>query len=295
VTSPARAVDTLSAKAVPKSVETLVVPYDGSRFAARALPVAVRLVERLGSGIHLVSAVATEDEVPQRTVLLEAVELPVARVDRTVVVGLDLAGVVHETLRRVGSSVACLASHARNRTAALIGSVATNIVARGHDPVIVVGPIADREQMVEGVVACVDETIASAALVPVALRWAELLHTHATAITVAEPVPPPLTTGPPRRRFGPNDDVDGYLQWMVAPLRANGANIATKAVYNPISPADGLDHYLSANPSLLVVIGSTARLGISRVVFGSTAAKFVQRSTSPVLVVPRRLFDAAPA
>ena len=82
----------------------------------------------------------------------------------------------------------------------------------------------------------------------------------------------------------------------MAPFRAKGAEISTQAFYDPISPADGLRDYLREHPALLVVIGSKAvRQGLSRVVFGSQAAEFMQRSTAPVLVVPRRLFDAAPA
>ena len=41
--------------------------------------------------------------------------------------------------------------------------------------------------------------------------------------------------------------------------------------------------------------GACERQGLSRVVFGSQAAEFMYHSTAPVLVVPRRLVDAAPA
>jgi nucleotide-binding universal stress UspA family protein len=287
---------------VPDDVDIVLVPLDGSSFSGRAVPVAARLAGKLDAGILLFSAVPTEDDVPARQAELAAVVPPcLGPVRRSVVVSLDPAGAIHEQLRQLGRdrALACMASHGRGRSAALVGSVATEVVARGHDPVVVVGPHPDEHASGEageapehpgghGVMVAVDDTPASAALVPIGLGWAELLEEPLTVTTVAEPVPPPLRPDhPARRRFGPDGDVEAFLEGLVAPARQQGHKVEALPLYDPISPASGLELYLRDNPATLVVVASHARTGPTRIVFGSEAADIVRRSPSPVLVVPR--------
>jgi nucleotide-binding universal stress UspA family protein len=214
------------------------------------------------------------------------VAAPARCIEREVVVDLDPAAAIHEALRRRPHSVACMATHGRGRSAALWGSVANDVIARGHDPLILVGPFVDAERSGEQVIACVDESPESLVVLPAARRWAELLGERMAVLTVAEPVPDPIRPGPPQRRFGPGD-VEGFLNQTVAPLRAEGHDVATLAVYDPITPADGVCGYLEEHPAALVVVGSHARSGVARLALGSVAAGIVHRSVSPVLVVCR--------
>jgi hypothetical protein len=132
-----------------------------------------------------------------------------------------------------------MATHGRGRSVALVGSVANEVVARGHDPLILAGPLVGDRPLGADVVTCVDETPASAALVPIGLAWARRLREPLTVLTVAEPVPPPLDDRPERRRFGPDGDVEAFLEAMVAPVRseADDVPLRTVPVYDPISPA----------------------------------------------------------
>lgn len=158
---------------------------------------------------------------------------------------------------------------------------------RRRESVVVVGPNYHDEPAGRGVVACIDETPKSTEIIPVALHWSQLLGERLTVVTVAEPVPPPLTVGPVRRKFGPDDDVDGFLRAAVAKWRAQGYDLDTEAVYDPISPTSGLTDYLRSHPSTLVVLGSRARYGLERAIFGSVAAQMMRSSIAPVLAVPR--------
>lgn len=276
---------------VPDHVEVILVPLDGSSFSERAVPVAARLAGKLDAELLLFSAVPDADDVAARQRELAAVAPPgPGPVRRSVVVSLDPAGAIHEALRRVGRerALACMASHGRSRSAALVGSVATEVVARGHDPLLIVGPHPDEHPGGHGVMVAVDDTPASAALVPIGLGWAELLDEPLTVTTVAEPVPPPVRPDqPPRRRFGPDGDVEAFLEQLVEPARRQGHKVETLALYDPISPASGLELYLRDNPVTMVVVASHARTGPTRIVFGSEAAAIVRRSPSPVLMVPR--------
>jgi nucleotide-binding universal stress UspA family protein len=274
------------------TVDVIFVPLDGSEFSARAVPVAVRYAALLDATVHLLTVVAEPSSLAEESRLLDKVDVRFEHVDRSVVVGSDVAAAIVNKVEQYQGAACCMASHGRGRSAALVGSVAMRAVALGLDPILV-GPRVQPEAFAAGVVACVDETDESRALVPIAVRWADGLHTYAMAITVAQPVPDPITPGPPHRRFGPDEDVDGYLRRVVAPLKAQGVDVQTRAIYDPISPADGVHAFLRDNPAQLVIVASRATLGLKRAVFGSTAAGIVSRSPAPVLVIPRFMLAAA--
>jgi nucleotide-binding universal stress UspA family protein len=276
-----------------RSVDAIVVPLDGSAFAERALPVAAQLAGRLRVDIHLLSVVRHRDEVEQREALLDAVELPGHRLHRLVLIDDDPAAAIHEALHRIPDGVCCMASHGRGRSAALLGSVATELLARQRDPLVLVGPmIGDLTTWIDpdgfrvGIVTCVDDSPDLAGLMPTALAWCDLLDQSALLVTVAEPVPPPLDDRPERRRFGPPGDVADFLEFLAAPLRAQGHEVGTHVVWDPVSPASGLRDFLREHPTPLVIAGSHGRTGLARVVLGSVAAAIVHQSPAPVLIVP---------
>jgi nucleotide-binding universal stress UspA family protein len=263
--------------------DAVLVPLDGSEFAELALPVAAWLAAALDIEVHLFSAVATEDDVAERELELQKLDVPGRLVAHSVVVDLDPAGAIHEAVRRL-RAVACMASHGRSRSAALIGSVATEVVARGHDPLVLVGPVVGDRPRGQGVVACVDDRReAATALAATTSQWAEALGEPAIVVTVAEPVPEPLRSGPVNRLFGPDGDVDAYLASVV-----RGLAVTTRAVYDPVGPVDGVISYVEEHPAAMLAVASHARTGAARFLLGSTAAAIVRRSPYPVLVVPRR-------
>jgi nucleotide-binding universal stress UspA family protein len=121
---------------VPDTVDVLLVPIDGSDFSRAAVPTAARLGGRLGAEIHLLSAVESVEELERGERELARVDVPGHRVHRTVLVDRDPAGAIHEALRKLDSAVACMATHGRARSAAPLGSVAIEVFARGHDPLV---------------------------------------------------------------------------------------------------------------------------------------------------------------
>jgi nucleotide-binding universal stress UspA family protein len=272
---------------VPDTVDVLLVPIDGSDFSRAAVPTAARLAGRLGAEIHLLSAVESVEELERRERELARVDIPGHRVHRTVLVDRDPAGAIHEALRKVDSAVACMATHGRARSAALLGSVAIEVVARGHDPLVLVCPYMEQPRRAAGVVACVDDSPASSSLVAIALGWADMLGEDCTVLTVAEDAPEPVSGGPIRRRFGPDGNAEGYLAALVEPFRDPGHPIDAVVRYDPVSVWGGLYRYLVDHPAVLVVTNTRSWTGIRRLVFGSVAATIVRHSPSPVLVVPR--------
>jgi nucleotide-binding universal stress UspA family protein len=269
-------------------IDVVLVPLDGSEFSARAVPIAARLATRLQAKLLFFSAVPKEDERRARKAQLIALQPRDHAHAPWVVVNKDPAGAIHEALHELRFAIACIASHGRNRSAAFGGSVTTEIVARGHDSLVLVGPLVDATTDGKGVVACIDETPASAAaILPTAALVADLLDEPLTVITVAEPAPVPLNAPAVKRRFGPSEDVDVFLDRAIAPLRRQGHAAEARAVYDPISPAAGVRDYVWQHPASLVAVASHARTGAKRLLLGSVAAEIVRTIVSPVLVVPR--------
>lgn len=281
-------------------IDVVLVPVDGSESSARALPVASELARRLDAEVHVLSAVVKEQDLEHREKELAALDLPDGRaLRRTVVLDPDPVHAIHDALLLNGPAVACMATHGRGRSAALVGSVATEVVARGHDPLVLVGPlVGDRRGPAVGVVTCVDDTPASAALIPLALGWARRLVQPLEIVTVAEPVPPSVRDGSFHRHFGPEGDVEAFLKELLARVPIDeGSPVSAVALYDPISPAEGVHSYLYRrdDPAALVVVSSRARTGVSRFVFGSVAAAVVHHSPSPVMVIPRRMLAESEA
>ncbi|MEY2476867.1 MAG: hypothetical protein QOG87_2182 [Actinomycetota bacterium] len=274
---------------VPKTVDAVVIPLDGSELSLGAVPVGCALAGRMDAQIHLVSTVETVDEVPGREADLTAIPIPDREVHRHVVVDRDPAGEIHETVRRLAPAVVCMATHGRGRSAALVGSVATDVVGRGRDPVVMVGPFVDPEHKGQGVVACVDETLdAAVTLASIASGWAALVQEPLRVITVAEPVPPPVRAGAAiQRRFGVDGDLEAYLLAVIEQLGAEDIEVEAHPVYDPIGPAAGVNEHLEEHPAFLGVVMSRGVTGLARLVFGSVAGAIVFHSRSPVLVVPR--------
>jgi nucleotide-binding universal stress UspA family protein len=272
---------------VPERIEVVLVPSDGSFLSGRGAMAGAVLADRLGAEVEVLSTVEKVDDIPRREDELDKLERWVPAAKRKIAVDLDPAGEIHEELRRLGNAIACMASHGRGRSAALVGSVAADVLARAHDPIVLAGHLVERPPTGHGVVACVDDDPASATVLPVAMRYAELLGEPPTILTVAEPAPPPTRPDrPTRRAFGPDDDVDAFLDGLAEPFRARGIEVETRAVYDPISPAVGIETYLRDNQAQLLVLASHARSGLARLALGSAAAAIVRHSASPVLVIP---------
>jgi nucleotide-binding universal stress UspA family protein len=281
-------------------IKAFVVPLDETEFARLALVVAQELAERLGATVHLLSAVEREWDVAVRREKLAAIGRSLCTASVSVVVDRDPAGVIHETVKRMDCSIACLTNHGRSRSVTLRTSVASDVIARGGDPVMLAGPWVGRPKGVwwsddpislsqfrgGGVVACLNGTATSGSLVAVALQWALALEEPMIALTVAEPIPPLLEESRIVRAFGPEGSVDAFLEQVAALAEGAGVEVVEVPVYDPVGPAEGVLSYLEESPPTLVVVGAHHRGRNDEVAMGGIPAAIVRRSPSPVLVVP---------
>lgn len=277
----------------------VLVPLDGSRFAAAAVPTAQALAARFDADVHTVSVAEHADEVEVLRSHAGQMLGPGGATDHVhVVVGDDPAATIAETAAELGSSLVCLSTHGRGRvTGAVVGSVARSLFQEAGQPIVALGPFANRPApfastapvplSVPRLLACVDGSAASERLVPVAGEWADALGMSLTILTVAEPIPPPVRPDATwYRRHGPEEDADAYASRLGEKWKDAAAEVDTAVVYDPISPADGLRTYLDGHPAGMVAVTTHARTGLRRVLLGADAANIVHASTAPALVVP---------
>jgi nucleotide-binding universal stress UspA family protein len=229
------------------SLETFLIPLDGSALAATAMVAANDFAERIGANVQLLSVVSTDDEVREREADLAALKLPERTTHVFVVVDPDPARIIQKTLQGLPPAGLCMATHASGGHPFALGPIAYKVLAGG----------------------------------PEGIPWL-------IVITVAEQDTPLLGEVLMDRLFGPPGDVNAYLERVTAPVRGGDVAVTSLAIFDPISPAEGIRTYLQKSPATLLVIGCQLRSGRFRAPGGRTAAAIVRRSPSPALVVPHR-------
>ena len=277
----------------------VLVPLDGSDFAAAAVPTARALAERLAADLHTLSVADSPGDVEKLRSQAGATVGLAAPDDRVAVaVGDNPAAEIERRAEALGSCLVCMSTHGHGRFAgAIIGSVARSLLEAARQPIVAVGPSADRPRetvprppaplSIARLAACVDGSAASETVIPVALDWAGVLGMSVTILTVAEPIPPPVRPDAPwRRQHGPDEDADAYVQRLAEQRSGGDVAVDTHVVYDPIGPGPGIQAYQEEQPTGLIAVTTHARTGLQRALFGAGAAAMVHWSRSPALVVP---------
>ena len=81
-----------------------------------------------------------------------------------------------------------------------------------------------------------------------------------------------------------------YLEVMIARLRSEG--IAAQSLLRSGQPAEVILHEIEAQRADLVILGSSARRGLSRLLLGSVAEEIIARASCPILLIRPELGSA---
>jgi len=276
----------LSPQETGLTVSSLLVALDGSVFAERAVAPAGRLAAGLGVPLHLWSAAATPAEADSRRARIRSLAEAIGAWWDVVVTDRPVEAMM-ATGDTTGHRLVCLATHGRDRSAALAHSVSAAVLAASEDPVILVGPAvpatAPPRRKLD---VCVDGGPESDRIMAAAVPWARALHLDVTVLTVAEPVPESvLHPGSYPRLHGPHGDADAYVAGVAAAWNGD-VPVSGRAIYDPVDVDGALVGALVADPPDLVVMGTRAPHGLRRLILGSSAAAVAHGSPAPVLVIP---------
>jgi nucleotide-binding universal stress UspA family protein len=283
----------------------VLVPLDGSVLGAHALPTARALAERFSAELHAIGVGRNDGEADAlREHALDELGGPDVNRRVTVVVADDPVAAIERRVEQLESPLLCMATQGRGRAVgSLVGSVARSLIERSRSPIVAVGPFAERPPefvsrrspaplpvplSIPRLVACVDGSPSSEAVLPVAAAWSVALGMSLTILTVADPGLPPLDDGGSwKRRFGPDGDAAAYVSGLVQAWVGQVPGVEGEVVEDPIGPASGVKAFLDRRPVGLLALTTHARQGWRRLLFGADAAGIVRVSDVPTLIAPR--------
>ncbi len=288
----------------PLSFDHVLLPLDGSSFAAAALPTARALADHFDAELVTISVASTQRETARlRRRVAKSLGEDVPRSGVDVVVADEPAAAIDARARALGSCVVCMSTRGRGRVAGtMIGSVARAELTQSVSPVVAVGPQADRPPSLVGrpqrrrptnwpaplsikrLVACVDGTADSETVLPVASRWALALGMRLSIVTFVDEAAN-VAGVEAASLFGPREP-RAYVDDLAARWSAVVPEVVGEVVWDPISVASGVRAHLEAEPAGLVALAAHGRSGLERLRLGATAADIVRTSTAPSLVVP---------
>jgi hypothetical protein len=260
----------------------LVVPLDGSEFAARALPIAKDLAAAAGASVRVIGIARSDAELPWTYdhVVSDAQRSGVDEGDVVVRVDPDPTAMLVET-GSADDNVLCLASHLRTQPAAtLMHAVGSRAIERISRPVVLVGPAASTASDGSEVVVALDGVSDPQPLLDSGAAWARQLGSVLRLVTVYEPVI--AEPGDPNlfvRKWGTSYDPHAYLDAVSGRVdKAGLAGLEAIAIRDLDGPAHGLEQHLAGSPGRLVVVG--ADRAPSQVV-----RQLLETARSPLLVV----------
>jgi len=270
----------------PVGLRRIVVPIDGSPFSERALPIATWAARALGTPLHLVEVVVRRDGSEHASHYLDDLARRHTAASWDVARGDDPAAAIVTVTEAGRPSLICLATHGRDRSASILGSMAMRVLDRTADPVMLVGPNARPPCADDApVVVAVDGTHHDPAVVRVATQWAVRLRRRLVVATVAEPVPGPFRESRPLHQARGAEDPEAYVEQLATDAAETGCTVDTRVVCDPVSVRDGLVHLVDRTVALLV-LGTHRRSRRMRALVGSHAARVVHDIEVPALVVP---------
>jgi nucleotide-binding universal stress UspA family protein len=298
---------------------SILVPLDGSRFSAHALPVALDLVRRTGGVLHLAHVHAPplpptyfgelviydshwEEQLREeaRQLLREAATSVRGHGDVAVVTAL-LEGEVVPSLAgyadRHDVDTIVMTTHGRGGISrAWLGSTADGLIRQTHRPLLLVRPegddAPDQRADFRRILVPLDGSDVSEDVLEPALALARrtgaalvLLRVCTPVYVVGRPFAAPasvrLDSGEVDRK---QEQAKRYLEGLAAQLGADGQQVETAVVLREQAAPAILDFAVETGADL-IAMATNGRSGWSRLALGSVADKVVRGSPLPVMVL----------
>lgn len=272
-------------------VQHMIVPIDGSEHSWQAAEVAVALARRCNGRVDVVEVVFEPREIDAAKLRLDGGigRLGASDVAIQPMVSVASEGVavaIAELVESQPDAVLTMASHGRGRSAALLGSIAEQLLQQVFGPIVVVGPKATISAFDGPIVVTVDGSELSEAALPLAAAWGIELGATPWVVGVVE-----------LDALVPADVGESAYPSRLATKLAKDSS---HAVQHEVLHSRHVDHavadFAASIDASLIVASTHGRTGFSRFVVGSTAAGIVRHARCPVLLLrPPHLAPVADA
>jgi nucleotide-binding universal stress UspA family protein len=252
----------------------LVIPLDGTDFAARAVPVACRFAVAFGAQVVAITTPQSLDgarDTPAWMADLAARSWPAPM--RTVVAhaGDPVTAVADQVAEAPGAAV-CMATHARGAIGSLaLGNVAQDVLRRAGVPVLLVGHHCEVDVDRHGpIVVAHDGSLAADAVVGAARVWADACGVPVVLVHVYHPLDRETPSHPEAALVAAADEL------------GPGTRMEVVAGSFPAGTIRDVAHELDASAIAVSTHGCTAA---AEVAMGRVASWVTRESASPVLTV----------
>lgn len=261
--------------------DKVIVPVDGSDFSWRALSPARALAAQCDAPVEVLQVVVLPDDVAQAESLIAA-QLERADgvdpddVDVTVVVmGESIASTIAGHVERAEGAVVMMSSVGRGRSAALIGSIAEELLAELFGPVVVVGPDSalDMADFSGDLIIPVDGSDTSESAVALGGAWGISLGARPWIVAVNESGETP--TG--------DTSESSYPARLAHELgNRTGREVEFEVLHGKAERT--ICSFAADLPAALIVASTHGRTGLSRIAAGSVAMGIVRHAPCPVVL-----------
>lgn len=265
----------------------VILPVDGSDFAWRALGPAAALADQCDAALEILQVVTLPDDaLPAEDLLRETVAMTRASTPTTaaclgnpiftvITMGETVATTVAAHVASVPGSITVMSSVGRGRSAAMIGSVAEELLGALFGPVMVVGPDSrvDQTDFRGDLLVPVDGSETSESALGLAASLGISLGARVWVVSVVE------NTG-----GGGDTNESAYVANLAHRLSEASHHEVSYEVLHGKHPDRAIVDQAAARAASLIVASTHGRTGLARIRAGSVAMKTVRHAPCPVVL-----------
>jgi nucleotide-binding universal stress UspA family protein len=261
----------------------VIVTIDGSDFSWRALGPAATLANQCDAALEIFQVVTLPDDVgvAEHLIREQLSRSPVtpetmaqAHV-RVHVMGDTVASTIAAHAEATEAGIVVMSSVGRGRSAAVIGSIAEELLRSLFGPVMVVGPESaiDQTSFAGELVVPVDGSETSESSLGLAAAWGITLHARPWVVSVIE-------------ESSPSGDIaeSSYPARLARSLSEESHHDVEFEVLHGKQPDRAITDFAKSIGATLIVASTHGRTGLSRMTTGSVAMGIVRNAPCPVVL-----------
>jgi nucleotide-binding universal stress UspA family protein len=264
----------------------VIMPVDGSDFSWRALGPASALADQCEADLEILQVVTLHDDVgPAKDLLTEtlaarsanAPAASLASASITVVaMGETVAGTVAGYVESFPGSITVMSSVGRGRSAAMIGSIAEEILGSLFGPIMVVGPDSriDQTDFRGDLIVPVDGSETSETALGLAAALGIALSARVWVVSVVDAP----DSG------DPDVSESSYTANLANKLAEQSHHEVTYEVLHGSHPDKAIVEQAKAMNASVIVASTHGRTGLARIRAGSVAMRIVRHAPCPVIL-----------
>jgi nucleotide-binding universal stress UspA family protein len=265
-------------------IRSIIVPLNGSHESERALGVAASLSKRTAASVILFTDRESGVPFDVDAYMDMASHRFGVRAEHRSSQTHDVGGSLADIAAHHPDSVIVMGSHGPTGfDEVVIGSVTAATLHATDSPVLLLGPhlteVPEPGACYETIVACVDGSPASEAILAPVQQLAQAIHASVHIIQVVDLKEVERAKG----SFSEPLNETAYVRRLAQTMLDRGVR-ATYDVVHDVHPSDAILNYTQTQSAPIIAMASHGHTGLRRLTMGSVAMNVVRHATCPVLV-----------